>query len=204
MGWGQSSHVLGNALAFVTIASMSTSTTLVTVEEYLRLPEPGSGHYELHHGEVVLMPPPKWGHEEIQDKVQEIFKRLLDKLGRARMEMSFRPTAEYEVWRADVGVVLNNRASCTDLDGYLQGAPDLVVEVLSPSNTAEEINEKMAICLENGCSSFWIIDPKRKEVHVAEGKISRRYEESDVIDNETLGGGIHVSEIFYGLRSAPA
>jgi Uma2 family endonuclease len=38
---------------------MTTKTGLVTVEEFLKLPEPREGHYELHHGEVVLVPPPK-------------------------------------------------------------------------------------------------------------------------------------------------
>src|SRR5689334_6551553 len=112
---------------------MSTHTGLVTVEEYLKLRDPKEGHYELHHGEVVLVPPPKWEHEEIQDRTQVLLKRLIGARGRVRMEMSFQPTPEHEMWRADVGFVRNERAAAVNPDGYLMGAPDLVIEVLSPS-----------------------------------------------------------------------
>jgi Uma2 family endonuclease len=90
---------------------MSTQTGLVTVEEYLKLPEPKEGHYELHHGEVVLVPPPKWGHEEMQDRIQVLLKKLAAKGSRVRMEMSFRPAPEFEVWRADVAFLTAERAA---------------------------------------------------------------------------------------------
>src|SRR5688572_23460994 len=137
---------------------MSVQTGLVTVEEFLRLPPPKEGHYELHHGEVVLVPPPKWGHQTIQDRTQMILKRAASDRGVVRMEMAFRPTPEHEVWEADVGFVRAERAASVGPDEYLSGAPDLVVEVLSPSNTVDEINDKMSICMANGCSSFWVAD----------------------------------------------
>jgi Uma2 family endonuclease len=49
---------------------MSTSTTPITVEEYSRLPKPKGGHYELHHGELKLMTAPKWGHTQIQKRLE--------------------------------------------------------------------------------------------------------------------------------------
>lgn len=42
-----------------------------------------------------------------------------------------------------------------DPDDYLRGAPDLIIEVLSPSNTATEICDKEKLCLENGAREFW-------------------------------------------------
>ena len=177
---------------------MSTTTTLVTVEEFLKIPEPKGGHYELHHGEVVFVAAPKWGHSEIQDRVTVLLKGIFGSRGTVMMEMPFQPAAEYEVWVADVAFVSRERAERTAKDEYLQGAPDLVVEVLSPSNTVDEINDKMAICLENGCSSFWIIDPKRKEIKVTEGDITRRYQDSATITSNILGASIQVREIFQG------
>jgi len=41
---------------------------------------------------------------------------------------------------------------------YVSYAPDLVIEVLSPSNTAAEMYEKERLCLENGAREFWVID----------------------------------------------
>lgn len=46
-------------------------------------------------------------------------------------------------------------------------APELVIEVLSPSNTVEEILEKEGLCLENGCREFWVLDAKRRQVRVS-------------------------------------
>jgi Uma2 family endonuclease len=179
---------------------MSTTAALTTVEEFLRLPEPRAGHYELHHGEVVLIAPPKWGHEEIQERVRELLKRSIGDRGTVRVEMAFRPIPEFEVWRADVGVVGKERAERTNRDGYLQGAPDLVVEVLSPSNTAQEINDKMAICLQHGCLSFWVIDDNLKEVKITEGDITRRYTAPAAITSEIAGATIRVQvqDMFQG------
>ena len=74
--------------------------------------------------------------------------------GYAGNGFSARP--EYEVWQVDVGVLRVERA--TAARGYLAGAPEIVIEVLSPSSTMDEINDRMAICMDNGCLSFWIVD----------------------------------------------
>ena len=175
---------------------MSTHTGVVTVEEYLKLPPPKEGHYELHHGEVVLVPPPKWGHQSIQDRTQMLLKRLAGHRGQARMEMAFQPTPEHQMWLADVGFVRAERAAAVGKDQYLQGAPDLVVKVLSPSNTASEINEKMAICLENGCASFWVVDPDLEKVSVTEGDVTRHYSKSASFECSVIGATVSVQEIF--------
>jgi Uma2 family endonuclease len=85
-------------------------------------------------------------------------------------------------------------------DAYLMGAPDLVVEVLSPSNTVDEINDKMALCLENGCSSFWVVDPKRKRVSVTEGDVTRHYGPSAQVECAILGASFPVGELFDQLN----
>ena len=106
---------------------------------------------------------------------------------------------EYQVWRADVAVLRLERTTRIGGDEYLQGAPDLVVEVLSPSNTAQEINDKIAVCLENGCASFWVVDDRRKQVTVTEGDITKRYAQATTIPSDVLGGSIRVEDIFGGL-----
>lgn len=44
----------------------------------------------------------------------------------------------------------------------LRGAPDLVIEVWSPSNTADEMEDIRALCLENGALEFWVVRPRAK------------------------------------------
>jgi Uma2 family endonuclease len=125
-----------------------------------------------------------------------LLKRVAGQTWVVRMEMAFRPTPEYEVWRADVGCISRQRHAATGDDEYIMGAPDLIVEVLSPGNTVDEMNDKMSICLANGCVSFWVVDPKRKLVSVTEGNITRHYGPSDAISCSLFTGQIQVREIF--------
>ena len=177
---------------------MSVHVGLLTVEEFLKLPEPQEGYTELHHGEVVVMPPPKRGHQRIQRRILALLTKLAGKDGIAETEIAFRPLPEHEVWVADVGFVSAKRDQATADDEYLKGSPNLVVEVLSPSNTVDEISEKMSLCMDTGCSSFWVVDPKRKRVSVTEGDVTRHYGPSATaaISCELLTGQIQVREIF--------
>jgi len=179
---------------------MSVHTGLLTVEEFLKLPEPQEGHLELHHGEVVIMPPPKKGHQKLQDRIQILLKGLAGEKAVVRMEMAFRPTPEHEVWQADVGCVSLERDDATGDDEYLMGSPELVVEVLSPSNTMDEILERQDICLANGCVSFWTVDPKRHTVMVTtpDRRTVRFDRPARVPLPEPLHGGIEVANIFSG------
>jgi Uma2 family endonuclease len=175
---------------------MPVETALVTFEEFLRLQPPRAGHYELHHGEIILITAPKWGHQRIQDRLAALLRSLAGDRAYVTKEMSFRPAPEYEVWVADVGLTLAERADEVGDDEYLMGAPDLAVEVLSPSNTVDEITEKMSICMANGCGSFWIVDPKRKRVSVTEGDVTKHYGASASIWCAWLDADVHVGEIF--------
>ena len=177
---------------------MAVETSLLTVEDFLRLPPPKTGHYELHHGEIVHMTAPKWGHQRIQDRLVALLRLAAGERAYVTKEMSFCPAPEYEVWEANVGLALAERANEVADDEYLMGAPDLAIEVLSPSNTVDEINEKMSICLANGCVSFWIVDPKRKRVSVTEGDLTRHYGLAASISCDLLGADVPVAEIFKG------
>lgn len=81
--------------------------------------------------------------------------------------LPFQAVSEYDVRAADVGYVSVERWQQADPDGYLKGAPDLVIEVLSSSNSAQEMLEREPLCLENGCQEFWVIDPRRQLVRVS-------------------------------------
>lgn len=181
---------------------MSTvHTGLVTFEEFERLPDPPGGYYELHHGQVVFMPFRKHEHACIQDDLADLLKPVARGKGRVMTEFPFRPTAEYEGWQADVAFVTAERDRKTT--DYLFGAPELVIEVLSPSNTKAEIRERMEICLSNGCIAFWVVDPKRRVVSVT--GVDRETVTYDCSMSvplpELIGGSIPVAAIFGGPAS---
>jgi len=171
-------------------------TGLITFEEFASLPDPPGGHLELHHGQVVFMPSRKRVHAIIQEVLSDLLKPRARGKGFLTIEFPFRPEPEYESWEADVAFVTRERWD--NASDYLFGAPELVIEVLSPSNTKAEILERQEICLSNGCTAFWVVDPKRRVVRVTgSDRKTITYDCSMSFPLlEPLGGSIHVAAIF--------
>jgi Uma2 family endonuclease len=147
---------------------MAAVTHLMTVEAFRKLPEDhGSVYHELRHGELVPVTRPKLKHHLIQDRLVELLKPVAQSAGHVSMEFAFRALPEHELRVADVAFVRRERLDNTDPNDNLHGAPEIVIEVLSPSNTAAEIYDKEKLCLENGAQEFWVVDPDRRQVKVS-------------------------------------
>lgn len=170
----------------------------MTVEQFRALPEPREGCYELHHGVPILMTFPKKRHWTIQHRLMRLLDPLASGRGVVGVEFAFRPLSDQELWRADVAFASHEQDDSTDPDDNLRGVPELVIEVLSPSNTVSEIGEKEAMCLENGCLEFWVVDPKRKTVKVSTpDRKTITYVEGDKIQlGVPAAGELAVSDIF--------
>ncbi len=170
----------------------------MTVEEFRKLEDPPGFRLELHHGEVVSLGFPKSKHWKIQQRIRRIFEEALGGQGEAGTEFAFRPEPEHELWGADVAFVAWDRYDAMDEEDNLAGAPDITVEVLSPSNTASEILEKKDVCLKNGCSEFWVVDPKKGHIEIT-GEKSVIYHSGDSI--EVGGKSFTVDDILQGAHS---
>ena len=90
------------------------------------------------------------------------------------VEYAFRPVAEFELRAADVAAVSAERAAAADPEDNLHGAPDLVIEVKSPSNTPRKLQELASLCLANGTVEFWIVDRTQKLITVVQRDGSRQ------------------------------
>jgi Uma2 family endonuclease len=139
----------------------------MTFEELEQLPESRGFRQELHHGELFEMPPPKRGHQRIQRRLLILLTHDAGNAGWAESEFGFRPLPQYEYWIADVAFYTWEREAAIADNGYFDGVPELVIEVLSPSNSMREMRERKKICLENGGKEFWIVDPDDREVEVS-------------------------------------
>jgi len=88
-------------------------------------------------------------------------------------------------------------------DGFLEGAPDLAVEILSPSNTVEEIHNKLVEYFDNGSRLVWVIHPKEQYVLVYRSaqepdrllKFTDSLDGEDIVPDFTLA----VAELFQKL-----
>lgn len=174
----------------------STPTRLMTFEEFAQLPWPGDERYELRDGEMIRVPPPILGHSKIQETVRRLLDRAAAGAGTVFIELGFRPRTEREYRIADVAYTANERLARMDTNGHFEGSPELIVEVISPSNTAVEMAEKRALYLETGCLEFWVIIPKHRRVDVStpDGR-TITYKSGDQIPL-MFGGALAVDAIF--------
>jgi Uma2 family endonuclease len=178
------------------VATILTHPT--TVAEFEQMPDPPGGYLELHHGEVVKMANPKHGHTRDQRRLWGLLDPLAGDTGVVDKELPYRPLPEYEDWRADVAYVSRERWDGTPRDGYLQGAPELVIEVLSPSNTVPELREKKNLCLRNGSREFWTVDSDQREVDVStpDGRTITYRSGQEIPVFFAPGKSVRVDEIF--------
>jgi Uma2 family endonuclease len=88
-------------------------------------------------------------------------------------------------------------------DGFLDGSPDLAIEVLSPNNTIAEIHQKLVEYFENGSRLVWVINLKQHYVLVYRSakEPDRLLKQSDSLDGEDVIAGftMPLSELFQKL-----
>jgi len=145
---------------------MSTTTHMMTVEEFQNLPEGRGARQELHHGELITLPPPKLKHSLIQLNLVFLIKPPADPAASVSKGVAFLPLPEHELWVADVAYLSAERFRQADRVDYIHVAPEVVIEVLSPSNSASEILDREQICLANGAKEFWVVDPGYPRIKV--------------------------------------
>jgi Uma2 family endonuclease len=173
----------------------------ITFDEFMCLPDPASGHLELHNGEVVTVPPRTYFHARLQQVLSLLIQPHIEGKAFLIVELPFR-TAGREAWQADLGIVIDERSRV--VEPYLAGSPDWVIEVLSPGNTVMEMNQKIDVCMANGCLCFWVVDPRRQTVSVTEarkdeGYLTRHFVVSQSVPLPSpLEGTIPVAAIFEG------
>ena len=147
---------------------MAATTSLMTIEEFRRLPEDdGPVYHELRHGKLVAVTHAKLKHQMIRSRLRHLLEPLAPPAALVECAVAFRALPQYELRVADVAYLAPERCAKVDPENYIQGAPDLVVEVLSPSNTASEIYDKEKLCLNNGAKESWVVDPDRRQVKVS-------------------------------------
>jgi Uma2 family endonuclease len=174
----------------------SSTTKLMTFAEFERTPEPPNGfRQELRHGELVNVPPPKIEHSRVQWRIRHLLESAAGVAGIVTTEIGFRVRdREYRI----VDVAFVSKVRWDSAKDYLDGAPEIVVEVLSPSNSATEMIERERLCLENGCQEFWLVDPELQLIRIStpDGR-AVTYRAGQEIPLPLLNGGcLAVSAIF--------
>jgi Uma2 family endonuclease len=148
----------------------ATATAAATIEQLETLPE-DECHYEIIRGELRDVPPAGFEHSNIAGNVLTHVNRFVrrNQLGRVASEAAgFVLARDPDILLSpDVSFVANDRLPPpAERAGFLQLAPDLVVEVMSPNDTVTEVAEKVSIYLQAGVRLIWVVLPKQPLVHV--------------------------------------
>ena len=170
---------------------MSTTTRL-TFEEFEKLPEQEGVHYELDEGELLMEPSPTFFHNAVRARIAQRLRDFVDahQLGYVIEEMDFRLSPD-TVRNPDVAFVTTDHLRTIDINrSPVNGASALAVEVISPSNLAQDMQKKVKQYLSGGSSAVWVVYPTMSlvEVHVQDGICQVKAPDS-LVEERLFGGG---------------
>ena len=178
----------------------------VTLEQFEAMAQDDLWRTELVRGRLVREPPAGLEHGHLAARIAFLMARFVYERELSRVygaETGFVLFADPPTVRAPDVAFLSAARLPTGKDavGLGRTAPDLAVEVVSPSNTATDILDKAADYLDAGTRLVWIVEPIRRSVtEYRSRKEIRLLDESDVLDGFDVlpGFTLPVAEIFAG------
>jgi Uma2 family endonuclease len=138
--------------------------TLLSAADFLRLPPQEGKKFELDEGELVEMTLPTYQHNRVVRRVLQFLDRYLESHPAGEV---FAPDAGYILSQdpatlrgPDVSFLRAERARLIDPKASaFQGAPDLAIEVVSPSDSARDLQRKVTQYMAAGAHAVWIVYP---------------------------------------------
>ena len=180
---------------------VSQTAPKLTYQDYLNTSD--DERYELLDGELIMVPAPNMDHQDIVTNLGTALSVFVkeQKLGR----LYFAPTdvllSDTDVVQPDLIFVSKEREHVRT-PANIQGAPDLVVEILSPSSATRDWRDKRELYARHGVKEYWVVDPSNKIVSIMllqDGvlEIKGAYVAGDRVASSTLEGfSVALDDIF--------
>lgn len=183
----------------------ATQERLYTLEDLEAMPEDGN-QYELHEGELFVMPSAKSDHSELVSELLELLRAFvkLHGLGRAYTDgrtyrLNYDPiTKRLTAYIPDVSFVRKSRLWLRH-DGWFDGAPDLAIEVISPSETNRTIQRKLTGYFKYGTQEVWLVYPIARMIEVYSSvENAREINELETLEGSAVlpGFALKLAELF--------
>lgn len=152
----------------------------VTYEAYAEMPDDGQ-RYEVLDGQLELMSGPSTVHQVIDAALYLILQSCSSEyfILIAPLEVILSRT---NVVQPDLIMIHQSRSDIVTMRG-VEGAPDLVVEILSPGSRKRDRQRKSKIYAQHGVPEYWIIDPTGQTLERYELNGERQYELIDLFEN---------------------
>ncbi len=179
---------------------MGATTTLITVEEFLKLPEVEGERLELVNGEVISMPLSGQPHEVTKSNLIMLLApwAVLNPGLRVFCEAACQ-VDEANCLSPDISLI-SSSGIVPGARGVFQTAPELAIEVVS-SEAAARLERKIRLYLAHGAKSVWAIYPQERMVrsHYAAGGLKQFFGDQPLVDPVLPGFRIPTSAIFEGV-----
>jgi Uma2 family endonuclease len=183
---------------------MSTAVRLLTYDDLCRTPDDGQ-RYEIIGGELIVLPAPNLAHQEFSINLIYVLdgyvrRHRLGRLYHAPVDVRLSP---HDIVEPDLLFIRQDRLDICKSRRYVQGPPDLVVEIISPSSRKTDPGAKFDLYARSGIREYWLADPMKRRfqqfvLEGLEGLEQGRYEERALVD-----GRLH-SAVIDGLAFDPA
>jgi Uma2 family endonuclease len=175
---------------------------LFTAEDYKNLPETGP-RYQLVQGDLIVAPAPNRYHQEISGNLEFIFRAYLKEhpIGKVYHAPFDVYLDEHNIFQPDILFVSKERSGILTRQGA-EGAPDLIIEILSPSSARLDLDRKRKVYARHGVIELWIIVPETRQVQVYRlqeqpNRPSAIYERTDAFESPLLPAlRLEAAEIF--------
>ncbi len=165
------------------------TTAIMTGSQFDALPYEEGRRWELVGGELIPVPSPTPQHQTILQRI--LFALMVyfgthPERGLVFTDVEFALDEDYRV-RPDVLVLLGERAASLDMNRVpVPGAPDIAVEIISPSERSFETQQKLHAYPQYGTREVWQVYPKSKAVVVHRGGTSTTFTEDGRIETPLL------------------
>jgi Uma2 family endonuclease len=145
--------------------AMRSAKVRFNYDDYLLLPE--DERYEILDGEIYLIPAPNTRHQRISRQLEMALIQHVEQFGLGEiLQAPYDVVLSYEnVVQPDILLVLKEGAGVITAMN-LQGAPDLVIEILSPATRGKNAEIKRKIYAQFGVREYWIVDPEVDTIEV--------------------------------------
>ena len=177
-----------------------------TYEDYKSLPESETERYELLEGELVMVPSPSYKHQLTSGNLEFLLRKFVreNDLGivlNAPFDVVFEEAGEKKVTQPDIFYISKERTHIIGED-EIQGAPDLIIEIISPRTKERDRGYKRTLYARHGVKEYWLVDPEAKTVEVLtlgeKGfELVKAYQSTEVLSSPLLPGlMIDLKEVF--------
>ncbi len=183
---------------------MATPLTLkktYTYEDYAKLPE--GAPYQLIGGELIMSPSPVPYHQIISGRIEFELMRLVRE--RALGVVIHAPVDVYlsdtETYQPDIIFISKERLHIIG-EKKIEGAPDLVIEILFESTAYYDLRHKKNLYEKTGVKEYWIVDPMEKSIEVYENssegfRLFMRIVEKGTVSSKLLEGfSVELEKVF--------